>query len=686
MISKNKNLFLKIYIPFVIIISIALIILQILGSKNRIGYLTDFNLEIERSLPLNEIGVYTKIIISNNMPLILYKITNISDNFTIDGELYEESIKNYLLTNENITNYAHHFRIRYYDKIFRNNDIYGVYPDLSNLPDYMKNAEMEENGSPYGNFISDKKEINEDKIDNINYTLRIKPKIPILLYFILVLILIIYFYNDIHKFTINTNIYRKYDNFFTEKRFIILIICIGVILFIFQFWLCFPGYFTHDDVLNGYMYDAVFERYSNWHPVIISVFLNYMYKIFGYHTFYLFLINLLCWYSGLMLIIISLYVKLKNKSVILLYFISFTSNIFFINIIQVKDVVSSSMLWLSYSIIFFILMRPIKIGLIKKVLISLSILFIIVAMLWRHNFIVTVYPIFIFFTSNILKQNYSKTYFIKFISIMLTFAIILVSIVKIFPHIFVDDFTVYKNVTKHIYFLQIAGCLVPSNDDSIIPNNWYNEGKSFEDVINTYKKYPLFGDKYIALFNYNNISDIEKIWIKSIIRHPINYIKHTLNYTIHIWTSSDFVKPNVYVIQYKAIPYDNWEKEFNNLFDSKGITFTKTQEHIYKFIYDTSVNINTLIFVILAILLFFISGILYIKLKNQLLLFSFSTSFSAFATAVIVALFSPGASESRYMYPIIPISILSLISFITFIYDRGGFKKFFKELKGGENK
>ena len=160
MISKNKKLFLKIYITFVIIISIALIILQVLGSKKRIGYLTDFNLNIERTLELNN-----------------------STNFTIDGGL-EESIKNYLLTNENITNYVYHFRIRYYDKIFRNNDIYGVYVDLSNLPDYMENAEMEENGSPYGNFISDEKEINEDKIDNINYTLRIKPKIPILLYFI----------------------------------------------------------------------------------------------------------------------------------------------------------------------------------------------------------------------------------------------------------------------------------------------------------------------------------------------------------------------------------------------------------------------------------------------------------------------------------------------------------------------
>ena len=135
MISKNKNLFLKIYILFVIIISIALIILQILGSKNRIGYLTDFNLNIERMLNL-------------------YDLENIIEDFTVDGKLDEESVKNYLLTNENITNYIYHFRIRYYDKVFRNNDIYGVYPDLSNLPDYMENAEMDEGGSPYGYFIS----------------------------------------------------------------------------------------------------------------------------------------------------------------------------------------------------------------------------------------------------------------------------------------------------------------------------------------------------------------------------------------------------------------------------------------------------------------------------------------------------------------------------------------------------
>ena len=172
MISKNKNLFLKIYIPFVIITIIALIVLQILGSKKRVGYLTDFNLNIERMLNL-------------------YDLENIIEDFTVDGKLDEESIKNYFLTNENITNYVHHFRIRYYDKTFRNNDIYGVYPDLSNLPDYIKNVEMDEGGSPYGNFISDKKEISEEKIDNINYVLKVKSSLKLAVKFIIGILIII---------------------------------------------------------------------------------------------------------------------------------------------------------------------------------------------------------------------------------------------------------------------------------------------------------------------------------------------------------------------------------------------------------------------------------------------------------------------------------------------------------------
>ena len=198
MISKNKNLFLKIYILFVIIISIALIVLQILGSKNRIGYLTYFNLEIYRTLELNNLNDIRKEFtiggksdeesITNQVrKMKYYDLKNIDK-----AEIDEEGIKNYIFTNENITNYVHHFKIKYYDKVFRNNDIYGVYPDLSNLPDYMENAEIDEYGSPYGNFISDKKTIEEEKIDNINYILKIKFKFLLILISVIILIFLMY--------------------------------------------------------------------------------------------------------------------------------------------------------------------------------------------------------------------------------------------------------------------------------------------------------------------------------------------------------------------------------------------------------------------------------------------------------------------------------------------------------------
>ena len=176
--SKNKNLFLKIYIPFVIITIIALIVLQILGSKNRIGYLTDFSLVVDKTMKLNN--------------------------------------------SENITNYVYHFRIRYYDKTFRNNDIYGVYPDLSNLPDYIKNAEMDGDGSPYGNFISDKREI-EKKIDNINYTLKIKKNIIDIIILLHLSILIIFIMNNIKFYNLINKKYILYSFLFLILLFSLFI-------------------------------------------------------------------------------------------------------------------------------------------------------------------------------------------------------------------------------------------------------------------------------------------------------------------------------------------------------------------------------------------------------------------------------------------------------------------------------
>ncbi|TXJ12782.1 hypothetical protein [Brachyspira aalborgi] len=197
MISKNKNLFLKIYILFLIITIITLIILQILGSKNRIGYLTDFELRN------------------------LYQIDNPDNTIT--------------------TNYIYHFRIRYYDKVFRNSDIYGVYLNTNNLPNYIKEIKFREKGSPYGDLISSKL-IAEEKIDNIKYTLKIKKNAIDIIVFLYSLILIIYLIkysiinNKIHftKIDYQNKFYNLINKKYILYSFLFLILLFS--LFVRIYW------------------------------------------------------------------------------------------------------------------------------------------------------------------------------------------------------------------------------------------------------------------------------------------------------------------------------------------------------------------------------------------------------------------------------------------------------------------
>ena len=669
MIFKNKKLFLKIYILFVIIISVALIILQILGSKNRVGYLTDFSLNIERML-------------------------NLYDLENINNELDEEGLKNFILNNENITNYIYHFRIRYYDKVFRNNDIYGVYPDLSNLPDYIKNVEMDGDGSPYGNFISDKREI-EEKIDNINYILKVKNNLISIICIILIFILAIKFF-IYYAFGNFLNFYKEiigkkeYFNPLSvnEKIFIIINCIIVLILFIFQFWLGFPGYFQNTDnyVILG---EAIANNYNNWNPVIISLTLHFLYKIFGVHSYYLFLINLFLFYLGLALIIISLYHRFKTKKVLLIYLLIFIKDIYFMNFSQVKDSTASMFIWLLYSLIFFQLSMPINNRYIKLFMKIFTAIILLFGLLWRHNFIVTIYPIFILFTYLLLKNKNIKNiknYIKSFVILMLMWAIILICIVKVFPHIL----GIHSNyASNHLILLQIAGCSVPANDDSLIPKEWYENGKTFEDVKKTYNYNPLNADDFSTgwakdkPFENSNIksSDLKKVWIKYIFKYPINYIKHINRFFIEfcIKNNKNWWLMNSDTIQRLDIGFNNAYISIINRFNSneQKITFTPLREKIYNFLFNSMVHIPIIFPVIISFIIFIINFILiFIKriFDSNLLIYSFSVSFSSIATIFIVVSFTP-VVDIRYIYPVYPISIISLISFFTFIKELIGEKK-----------
>ncbi|AEM23460.1 hypothetical protein Bint_2866 [Brachyspira intermedia PWS/A] len=138
---KNKLNKLLLITSAVLVVSI--FALSALGSVNRIGYLSDFQLNKELSKK-NE--------------------------------------------------YHYSFRIKYHSKIFRNSDVYGVYVDTNKIikeNNFIKEIKMEKGGSPFGNLVTPKK-IDFEKIDNINYILKIKFSVYLIFGIILLIFFILY--------------------------------------------------------------------------------------------------------------------------------------------------------------------------------------------------------------------------------------------------------------------------------------------------------------------------------------------------------------------------------------------------------------------------------------------------------------------------------------------------------------
>ena len=169
-----------IYLGLSFLLLATLITFHILGSKERVGYLSDF-------------------------------------------EIIEKSKNNYI----------YDFRIRYYDKVFRNSDIYGVYLITNSLPEYIKEIKMKELGSPFGIIISDKI-IEEEKIDNIKYILRLKIILVFILLAIVLYSLVFFEFTRIDLFNLLKLFIRKLKLINIKNKF-------GVILILFLCFLIMPN-------------------------------------------------------------------------------------------------------------------------------------------------------------------------------------------------------------------------------------------------------------------------------------------------------------------------------------------------------------------------------------------------------------------------------------------------------------
>ncbi|TXJ40437.1 hypothetical protein [Brachyspira pilosicoli] len=668
---KNKiniKKIIQIYSIILLIIVLLTVILGILGKKDRIGYLSEFvfdDYHIDKTLEING-----------------FDIDNTKKLFTTDSILDNDALTHYIFTNENITNYSYGFKIKCYSKIFKNSDIYGIYPYIHTFGEYIKSAEMNDlYGTPFGSLISTKQLKYHDKIENIKYYLLIKFDTfyyTAIFFIILLLIIFLYILNEYWKYK-NTLIYEDYS-------FINIIEIVSIFLFVFQCWLFYPGWYDDYDTWHSII-RSLYNLSNNWHPVFIELSIYVINKI-GLTMGTLFIINIFLWYSGMFLIVVSLYIKYKNKLVILLLlFITFIRLIYMNNIIYVKDYMATLYTWLSCSIVFSIIIIKIEDKFLKNILKFLSLVFLIIGMLHRHTMIVTVYPILIWFTYDFIKEKniiMTKKYIIYFISIMLINAIILMSIFYFFPRTYIKYSATGQIV--QLLSLHIACTSVMANDSSLIPADAYSDGKNFDDLVKGYKEVESTGWLYRNGWYFSTetlVKDskiLKNILFKTILKHPIYYIKFLFYYSKEMITHEDIIinyinKYNSYIKQLDGF-YMIKDRTliYNFVYNNSAIQFSKIKKNIFDFIVKyILIPIKPFYFVFFSTILFFITGLLWLlrpNFRNDVLLFSFSTSFSALSTTIITCLFTP-ATVYRYMHPVMVLSIISTILFVIYIYDFG---------------
>ncbi|WIH89665.1 hypothetical protein NEI02_08110 [Brachyspira pilosicoli] len=341
---KNKKLFITIYSIFVIIVFISVILLNILGKKERIGYLSEFKLNIDKTLQINRLD-----------------IEETKKLFELNDKLDVSSITNYIFTNNSITNYSYDFRIKYYSKVFRNSDIYGVYPNIDNILSnngFIKEINIGESGSPFGTLESTKN-IENQEINNVIYTLKIKPLINVLLIFLVLCLLISIIYLKNESFII------KYDIHYAYLLLIITFIIMFFYLKLYNYQLGLPIFVEQGDLLHMYMIAGEIYH-EGWFPVITDR-LGYPFNgYFGTFPVYLFI----------------------NTEVLLMKIISLFGFNSFIDIFNIAYI----LIFPISSIIAFYVMRNLKISIFVSIIGALSFAFLpFVFQRIPHYFLAAIY-------------------------------------------------------------------------------------------------------------------------------------------------------------------------------------------------------------------------------------------------------------------------------------------------------
>lgn len=459
---------------------------------------------------------------------------------------------------------------------------------------------------------------------------------------------------------------------FKDKTFLSLSAVVILGLFVFHFWLGYPGFH-----ISGDTYNSIGLAKNNAHPVFIAYAMQFLYFIFGKHLYYLFLFNLVPFYAGLLFLVWGFYIRFRSVFAILLLFPIFIGNIYFQNFIQYHSFALPMLLFCGYAMVLFMLLVPLSARKTKIMWWLIGIVFFC-AILWRHNAIFSVFPVsFVFVYMWLCNRGINTKEFVKkYINGVIACAILCLCVVIIVPRVLTVGGSYPAN---HPFLHQIAGACVPADDSSCFKDEWYYPHKGWEDIKALYEKYPLNADPFNVGWGYDEYrpippGKIDKLysqWLKAILKYPINFAQHEWRFLQAMW-----IQNPGWIFDGKALQGKAWHPWHISLLSGfpeseRSVIFTPAQEKIYDFLYEHRLLLNHFWGVVLSFGVMILSLILWLvkrDLRNGLLMFSFGVGFAGFFSALFIVLFTP-VTESRYMSPILPLGLLAIIGFVAFMLD-----------------
>ncbi len=316
----------------------------------------------------------------------------------------------------------------------------------------------------------------------------------------------------------------------------------------FRFWLFYPGFFQFSDWMAVTLPGSVDWQYASHGQVLfISFALKVLYRFFGYHTWYILLLNLALWHAGLAAIVFAVYRATSNRHALWLLLLTFWPGVWFYLALYWKDFTFGLFLWLASGMYLlattFGPVRSTSEKSRRRVFWVVVVVVLLCALYWRHNAIVTVAPVCLYLAHRVVVAKGGRAfgasaYLARLASIFAALSVCLV--VLVMEHAALLGKPGQQGKTRHIFLHDLVGISVITGHD-LIPESAYRPGVTFADVEHRYAVSPANVDRFVygpnRLLDETGPDRLTPVWADSIRRYPMAYLRHKTQFATSLVTT-----------------------------------------------------------------------------------------------------------------------------------------------------